>query len=144
MQKKLLVILAVIGLTVLFKTTICSVDDVEEGQKNRDNIKLLVLIIASEDLPVYVELQKIWRAYMHSFPANVDAYFIKGDPNLPTKYQFVDDVIWSQTVENLIPGLINKTVLSLEAMLPKLHQYDYVLRANLSSFFHFPRLLEFL
>ena len=39
---------------------------------------------------------------------------------------------------------MNKTVLSLEAMAPRLHEFDYILRTNLSSFYVFPRLLKFL
>jgi hypothetical protein len=111
------------------------------------NVKVLVLIIASDQLPVYVELQKIWKSYMHLDPEHVEAYFIRGNPKLPTPYQIQGDVIWSKTDEGWIPqsaGIINKTVLSLEAMMPRLHEFDYVLRTNLSSFYVFPRLLQVL
>ena len=106
--------------------------------------RILVLIIASDNLPVYVELQKIWRSYMHLDRAHVEAYFIKGDPQLPTPYAICADTIWSKTEENLVPGIINKTLLSLEAMASRLDEFDYVLRTNLSSFYIFPQLLKFL
>lgn len=111
------------------------------------NIKVLVLIIASDQLPVYQELQKMWQSYMHYDPQHVEAYFIKGDINLPVITEIKDDVIWSKTDEGWVPesaGIINKTIFSLQAMLPRLREFDYVLRTNLSSFYIFPRLLKFL
>jgi len=114
-------------------------------KRSKDNIKLLVLIIASDDYPVYKELQKLWRSYMHYDKNHVEAYFIRGDPDLATDCEIHDDVIWTKTPENLIPGITNKTILSLEAFLPRIKgEFDYILRTNLSSFYVFPRLLEFL
>lgn len=111
------------------------------------DLKVLVLIITSDQLPIYRELQKIWKSYMHSDPQHIEAYFIRGNPHLPSLYEIKDDVIWSQTEEGWSPasaGIINKTVLSLEALLPRLHEFDYIVRTNLSSFYVFPRLLKFL
>lgn len=113
------------------------------GREKKD-IKILVLIVASDDCPVYIELQKIWRSYMHYDPERVEAYFIRGNPNLPTLYEIQDDVIWCKFHENLNPGMINKTILSMWLMLPRIGEFDYILRTNLSSFYVFPRLLEFL
>ncbi len=107
--------------------------------------KLLVLIIASDDLPVYVEDQAIWRSYMHLDPDHVESYFLKGDPHLTTSYEIDGDVIWVKTEENVTPGIINKTIGAMEALLPRIErEFDFVLRANLSSFFVFPNLLKFL
>ncbi|MCX6988703.1 MAG: hypothetical protein NTZ52_04285 [Chlamydiae bacterium] len=116
---------------------------------NHRNPKVLVLIIASDNFPgvdlvfPYPELKKIWRSYMHTNP-NIEAYFIQGDPNLSSPYEIQGDVIWSKTEENLRPGILNKTLLSIECMLPRINEFDYVLRTNLSSFYVFPRLLHFL
>ncbi len=75
---------------------------------------------------------------------HVEAYFLKGDPELATETQIKGDVIWCKTEENLIPGLLKKTVLGMEAMLPRLDEFNFVIRTNLSSFFVFSRLLKFL
>lgn len=106
--------------------------------------KTLVLIICSDDLPLYKRLQQVWKSYMHEDPEHFECYFIRSDPKLSSEFLIKKDVIWSKGQESLIPGLLNKTLLSLEAMLPRLDEFDYVLRANLSSFFVFPRLLNFL
>jgi hypothetical protein len=111
---------------------------------NNYHKRLLVLIIASDDLPVYIELQKIWQSYMHKYPHNIKAYFIKGDPSIPNNYQIKNDIIWLKTAESLKPGILNKTLMAMESFLPMLDQFDYVLRTNLSSFYVFPRLLNFL
>lgn len=106
--------------------------------------KLLVLIIASDNLPVYKNLEQVWRSYMHLDPEHVEAYFIRGNPDLTANYEIVDDVLWSKTIENPKPGMLNKTILSLEFFRGRLDEFDYVLRTNLSSFYYFPNLLKFL
>lgn len=107
-------------------------------------LKVLVLIIASDQLPVYQAEQQIWRSYMHYNPEQIEAYFIKADPALPTLYAVDGDIIWSRTSETVIPGIVNKTIVSLGALADRLPEFDYVLRTNLSSFYIFPRLLQFL
>ena len=116
------------------------------AEKKR-NLKILVLIIASDQVPLFEEFQKTWRAYMQEDPEHVEAYFIKGDPTLSQSYEIRGDTIWSRTEEGYVPesaGILNKTILSMKALLPKIRKSDYVLRTNLSSFFVFPRLLKFL
>ncbi len=107
-------------------------------------IKVLVLVIASDDQPVYIEFQKVWRAYMHLDPRHVEAYFIRSDPELRAPYEIQGDVIWCKGKECLEPGILQKTVFSLECLAERLDEFDYVLRTNLSSFYVFPVLLEFL
>ncbi len=106
--------------------------------------KTLVLIICSDDLPEYAGFQRSWSSYMHLDPDYFECYFIRANPDMKTNFQIDKDIIWSKTQENLVPGILNKTLLSLEAMLPRLDEFDYVLRTNLSSFFIFPRLKNFL
>jgi len=110
---------------------------------NKD-MKILVLIVASDDQQVYLEFQKIWRAYMHLDPDHVEAYFVKANPDLDTQCEIIDDVIWCKTSTNINPGMLNKTLLAMEYMAPRLDEFDYVVRTNLSSFYVFPRLFPFL
>lgn len=117
---------------------------VSHAEAKPRNKKLLVLIIASDNHPAYIELQKIWRAYMHLDPSHVEAYFIKGNPDLQHDFEIKGDTIWSKTQECFVPGIINKTLLSLEAMRDRRMEFDFVLRTNLSSFLVFPRVVKFL
>ena len=108
------------------------------------DVKVLVLIIAN-DTPLYNELQKLWKSYMHLDRKHIEAYFIKADDRIEEPYEIRDDVLWIKTKDSLIPGVLNKTVLSFEAMLPRIkNEFDYIVRTNLSSFYIFPRLLNFL
>lgn len=120
-----------------------SLNGVNEEASKENSLKILVLIIASDDSSVYRELQRIWKSYMHLDREHVEAYFIKGNAELPSLYKISGDTIWSRTAENYSPGILNKTVLSIEAILPRINEFDFVLRTNLSSFYVFPRLLEF-
>lgn len=106
--------------------------------------KTLVLIISSENEPVYKRLKSIWKSYMNVDPAHFECYFIEGKPDLPTPTKIEENMILSKMEESIVPGILNKTLSSLEALSGRLDEFDYVLRANLSSFFVFPNLLKFL
>lgn len=125
-----------------------------EERKN----KILVLIIACDDEQdqpdavffgqkknnnAYAKFQNVWRAYMHLDPEHIEAYFLKANPNLATDCEIHGDVIWTKTDENFIPGLTNKTLAALQLLQPRFAEFDYVLRTNLSSFYYFPRLLNY-
>lgn len=106
--------------------------------------KTLILIIASDGVPAYIELQKIWKSYMHSDPEHFEVYFIRGNPDLTAPYEIKGDDLIVKCEESYVPGITRKTVLSIEAMMSRMHEFDYLIRTNLSSFYVFPRLLEFL
>lgn len=46
--------------------------------------------------------------------------------------------------DSLVPGIINKTILGIEAMQSRLDEFDYIIRTNLSSFFPFDNLKKYL
>jgi hypothetical protein len=114
-----------------------------QAKASDGKIKILVLIIDSDNEPVYAKLRKIWRSYMHLDPEHVVAYFIRGNPNLQTQCMINGDTIWTKCQEERRVGVLHKTILSMEYML-KETDFDYVLRPCLSSFYIFPRLLQFL
>lgn len=107
-------------------------------------LKVLMLVIASDNEERYIELQKLWSSYMHSDPEHVEVYFIRGDPALATQSEVKDDVVWSRTKECTVPGIVIKTLYSFEHFASRLNEFDFVIRTNLSSFYVFPRLLEYL
>ncbi len=122
---------------MIFILSLCS-------SKVSADIRALILIVASDNEPIYAEFQKIWRSYMHLDPEHIEVYFVKADPNLSSKVQIVGDTIWCQTTQEY-DGIILKTLYALESMLPAvLNRFDYVLRTNLSTFCIFPRFLDYL
>jgi hypothetical protein len=114
-----------------------------QAKASDGKIKILVLIIDSDDHAVYAKLRKIWRTYMHLDPEHVAAYFIRGNPKLKTQCFIDGDTIWINIQDNWTSGITQKTILSMEHMLTR-DDFDYVLRTCLSSFYIFSRLLNFL
>jgi len=108
------------------------------------DLRLLVLIVATDQERVYAEAQKIWRSYMHLDPDHVEAYFLKANPDLPTDYVIEGDIIWCRTTDTRLPGITNKILMGLEYMKDRLKEFDYVLRASVTTFYAFPRLLKYL
>ncbi len=112
-------------------------------EQTRKDPKVLVLIIASDNTKAYIELQKIWRSYMNSDPEHFEVYFIRGNPELSQPYLIEGNDLFVKTEEGYQPGIVNKTILSMEALRPRLKEFDFVLRTNLSSFYVFPELIKF-
>jgi hypothetical protein len=105
--------------------------------------RILVLIIASDNHPAFIKLQEKWRSYMHLDREHIEAYFIKGNPDMAAENEIVGDIIYSKLMDSYKPGILKKSILSMEFMLDKIKTFDYVLRTNLSSFYAFPELLKF-
>lgn len=108
--------------------------------------KILVFIIASDQLPVYQRLQECWQCYMNSDPEHIESYFLRADPQLNMPYKIEGNTVWIKTDEggsSANASIINKTVLAMEFFAPRLSEFRYVLRTNLSSFYVFSRLLKY-
>ena len=105
-------------------------------------MKILFLILAS-DGGVYTELQAIWRSYIHKWPETIEAYFYKANPRLATEYDISGDVVTVRCSENLA-SVAKKLQLALKAFEPRLSEFTYICRPNLSSFFILDRYLKML
>lgn len=142
MKKYLCLSLAIFLSLIMFQHVIAESEILKQTPPKP--LKVLVLVIASDDMPVYLELQKIWRAWMHLDKEHVEAYFLKSNPKLAAECEISGDVIWSRVPHGLAPGIVQKTLLSLELLQDRLKEFDYVVRTNLSSFYVVPRLLAYL
>lgn len=123
---------------VLFMFCVCAF------AQARAEPRVLFLIIANDFEQHVAGMQNVWRAYMNTDPDHVEAYFIKGSPHLNQETKLVHDTIYAKTAENLVPGCMNKTMMAMQYLEPRLSEFDYVIRTNLSSFFIFSRLFAFL
>lgn len=99
-----------------------------------------MVVISSNQAAVYAEHRKIWKSYMKSHP-DVECYFIEYMPNL------LHPIVTETTI--YLPGkesyenIIRKTLDSIEYFTSR-KRYDFIVRANLSSVWIFPRLLQYL
>jgi len=105
-------------------------------------MKILVLILASDNTSYYRDFQLCWKRYMNLYP-NIDCYFYKGNPNISTPFHYNDNdnEIIIKLNDNY-DTIYEKTLKVFEYFYNDLHKYDYVYRANLSSFIRFDKYLE--
>jgi len=105
-------------------------------------MKVLVLILSSNGEPLYLELQKIWRKYMHR-SAIFECYFYTADNTLETEWKLDGDTLYVKCPDNL-EHVSEKMRLAFKAFEHRLDEFDYIFRPNLSSFIIFERYAQFL
>lgn len=98
-----------------------------------------MLVISSHGQPVYKEHKQIWKSFMKSHP-DIECYFIEYTSTfIPI---LTDTTLYLRGVESM-KNIVRKTMDAMEYFTSRKH-YDYVVRANLSSVWIFPRLIRFL
>jgi beta-1,4-mannosyl-glycoprotein beta-1,4-N-acetylglucosaminyltransferase len=116
-------------------------ETVKNEFENKKHYKLIILIIASQS-ESYDLFVHCWKEYMNSF-SDVRSFFLFSDSNIETDILVTEDSIIHKSLETNIPGIFFKTTAGF-SFCDKFLSYDYILRTNLSSFYHIPRLLSFL
>lgn len=106
-----------------------------------NHYKLIILIIASQN-DVYDLFVKCWREYMNSV-TGVKSFFLYSNPNIETDIHITEDCIFHKSNESNIPGIFLKTTAGM-SVCNNFFRYDHLLRTNLSSCYHLPRLLKYL
>lgn len=109
--------------------------------RSKKHYNLIILIIASRSKH-YDIFAYCWLQYMNSFP-NVRSFFLFSDENLEQDLFIDEHSIIYKCKESYIPGILFKTI-AAERFCQKYMSYEYILRTNLSSFIHIPRLVHFL
>jgi hypothetical protein len=105
-------------------------------------MKVLVIILASDTDQLYIDLQAVWRKYMHRHET-FECYFNKADPALETDAKLVGDTLYVRCPESL-DHCAEKMRLAFAAFEHRFHEFDYILRTNLSSFVAFDKYQAFL
>lgn len=101
-------------------------------------MKLIILVIASDNLDIYAVHQMLWRTYSMCHP-DINVYFIRQSESVSETY--IDgDTIWSNGKE-ATERVFEKTVEAFKIL--QNSEYDYIIRTNLSSVWNFTRLIEF-
>lgn len=102
-------------------------------------MRVLTLVLYSEDLPVYKEHLKAWRMYSKS-NSSFDVFFIISSSTC-TKTKLIDDILYVSGEENL-QTMTNKFISALDYF--EYQNYDFILRTNMSSFWVFQNLIPVL
>ena len=106
-------------------------------------MNIIILIIASDNTDNYIEMQNIWRKYMNKCNPNIKSFFIKNDPTLNEEIICNNDIIYIKENENYIPGILSKTIKSIQYCLNNF-EFDYIYRTNLSSFLNLYKMNDFI
>lgn len=102
------------------------------------DMRLIVLVISSDNLGIYAQHRECWRLYSKSHP-DVTVYFLQQREDVLSPY-IEGDVLWTSGTE-ATERVFEKTVAAFQ-MIPS-SSYDFLVRTNLSSVWNFPLLLDF-
>lgn len=102
-------------------------------------MKILMLVIACETHPLFKQLKVEWRKNTHP---SVKTIFIQYSLNVNEIILVDDDTLFLPGTESF-EGITRKTVESLEYFLQSTN-FTHVIRSNLSSVWHYPRLISYL
>lgn len=105
---------------------------------------LVILIITNEADEHNNTLEALWRQrlehYSKLYP-RMNYYFLKAREDLPEDYLIDQHDFFVKTKESIIPGILIKTLKAFEAISP---DYDFTLRANISSIVLLDRFMTWL
>ena len=106
---------------------------------------MIIILIISSNSEKYNIMENIWRKYMNKYN-NVKCYFIKfNNDNKNNIYiNENENTIYLKGKESLIPGILIKTIKSIEYFIKKKINFDYIIRTNLSSVINLKILNNFL
>lgn len=106
--------------------------------------KIIILIIASDNEPYYVDMQQTWKKYMNTHQ-NIKSYFIKGKINEHHNDVYIDEdncTMYANCEESLIPGILLKTIKCMNFVNANF-DYKYIYRTNLSSFINLGKMYDY-
>lgn len=99
-------------------------------------MKVLVLVVSGGSDPIYKKHKSVWRQNTHP---QITSVFIEYSSSV-TEITLHNDTLFLPGTESLI-GMTRKTLDSLRYFLQD-ETFTHVIRTNLSSMWHFPRLIE--
>lgn len=103
-------------------------------------MKIIILIIASNG-EYYDKMINIWEKYMNRHN-NIQSFFIMNKEDIIEDIILKDNIIYVKSNENLIPGILIKTIKSINFCIDNF-DFDFIYRTNLSSFIILDKLYEF-
>lgn len=104
--------------------------------------KFITLIIDSDKEPIYQVGREIWRR--NAAKNNCLIYFLRASPDITDDSIYIDgDTIYSKWDDSFLHRLNDKTLKAYQYCIAT-HEFDYILRSNLSSYYRLDILLEYL
>jgi len=109
------------------------------------SINICILIIATDNNSIYRHFIEIWEKYMN-INSNIKCYLLYNDPTIKKEYIIETNKIITKYKESIRPGVLQKTLKAMEILSKNkiIEKYDYIIRTNLSTFWIYERLIEYL
>jgi hypothetical protein len=104
-----------------------------------NQFRVLIIVLASDTDPVYCRFQDAWRLASHP---RADILFLKAHPDIQGDDFISNDTIFVGCRESL-DTVYEKQMRGFRVLLPRLANYAYVLRTNLSSYIDIEKYLAF-
>ena len=104
------------------------------------SIKILHLVLYSHD-DSYDKMYNITSEYYKKFPYVKTIYYTYND-NISSEYELRGDILYIKGKESYVPGILEKTIRTLEYFQESFNNYDYVVRTNASTIINFDLLVE--
>lgn len=99
-------------------------------------MKILNLVIHNSEFEIYESMYKVLSRFYKNYKF-VDTFFIEQKENLNTKYKITEDRLIINGKESIVPGLLNKTIESMQVLNENGMRYDWVVRSNVSTVIDF-------
>jgi len=140
-RKKLFLVLFLLFAAVSIKIIVSSYHEFKENFEQK-NIRILNLVLYSCDNGgPYDKMKDITYQYYKTFPF-LTTYYYRFDPELISDFEIRNSVLHIKGEESYIPGILKKTLDAFEYFEKDLHNYDYVVRSNISTIIRFDKLRE--
>ena len=103
--------------------------------------KIIFLIISSDNEPVYAQMREILPKYLNLYFDKIQYFFIECNSEQSEEVVEKDHYLYCKGVDSTIPGIFHKTMKSMN-YLDNHYSCDFVVRTNLSTFWHMDNLLK--
>jgi len=103
-------------------------------------MKALLLLIHSPN-QIYNKMFDIQQRYVHAFD-EINTFFVVMRETQTNLVEQENDIIYVKEKEHVL-NVLYKTITALEYLFQK-NEYDFVIRSNISTIIHIPKLLQYL
>jgi len=104
--------------------------------------KIIFLIISSDNEPVYKQMKELSPKYYNMYSEQIKYFFIE-HKQINEEIIEENNNLYINGIESFIPGIYQKSIKAIEYINNK-YSYDYVIRTNLSTFWHIENLFNLL
>ena len=106
-------------------------------------MRVLMLVLAGGDDPIYQKMESLWLMYMNSHP-EIDCYLYKGDFAMKEEFRLDNRAkILYIRIHDSFETVLEKTVRAFKFFEPQFDTYNFIYRTNMSSFIVFDRYINY-